>query len=204
VLKVLVRLGFILALTALIGAAGMVAIQSLTEDRIEANQKQTLLRAFNALIPASEYDNDPSADVISVDMPDTLGGAGRQGYLAKRKGTIIGTFLEVSTRQGYSGTIRLLIAIRNNGTLGGVRVLEHHETPGLGDGIEVSKSPWITIFSGTSLNNPSQEKWKVKKDGGVFDQFTGATITPRAIVTAIRDTLVYVEQNHEKIFGKQP
>ena len=102
---------------------------------------------------------------------------------------------------GYSGEIRLLVGIRYDGSLSGVRVLEHHETPGLGDAIEEGRSDWITRFTGLSLSNPAAPGWTVKRDGGHFDQFTGATITPRAVVKAVHRCLIYFAQNRAYLFA---
>ena len=104
--------------------------------------------------------------------------------------------------EGYGGGIRLLVAINYDGTLAGVRVLSHHETPGLGDKIEAERSDWILQFEGLSLENPAPRNWRVKKDGGRFDQFTGATITPRAVVAAVYDALVYFEAHREALFER--
>jgi Na+-translocating ferredoxin:NAD+ oxidoreductase subunit G len=101
---------------------------------------------------------------------------------------------------GYAGPIQLLVSVLRDGTVGGVRVLFHHETPGLGDKIEERKSDWVLSFDGKSLSNPTLEGWAVKRDGGEFDQFTGATITPRAIVQAVKNTLIYVQQQGDALF----
>ncbi|NCC28094.1 MAG: RnfABCDGE type electron transport complex subunit G, partial [Gammaproteobacteria bacterium] len=101
---------------------------------------------------------------------------------------------------GYAGPIQLLVSVLRDGSVGGVRVLFHHETPGLGDKIEERKSDWVLSFDGKSLSNPTPERWAVKRDGGEFDQFTGATITPRAIVHAVKNTLIYVQQQGDALF----
>jgi len=105
---------------------------------------------------------------------------------------------EVSA-DGYSGPIRLLIGLRPDGTLTAVRVLEHRETPGLGDGIEASRSDWIRRFAGLSLGNPPAEEWALHRSGGRFEQFTGATITPRAVVRAVKSTLIYFAAHREDL-----
>jgi electron transport complex protein RnfG len=105
--------------------------------------------------------------------------------------------------QGYNGNIYLLVAIRYSGKLAGVRVVKHRETPGLGDAIDEKRSDWISSFDNKSLQNPAPKDWKVKRDGGVFDQFTGATITPRAVVDAVYKTLQYFEKHRDELFTKQ-
>jgi electron transport complex protein RnfG len=102
---------------------------------------------------------------------------------------------------GYAGTIKLLVGINYDGSIAGVRVVSHKETPGLGDAIEAERSDWILGFNGHSLREPGEERWKVKKDGGIFDQFSGATITPRAIVAAVHNTLSYYQNNREALFA---
>src|SRR5690606_27069458 len=108
--------------------------------------------------------------------------------------------LTVTAPNGYGGAIRLLVGIREDGTVAGVRVIDHRETPGLGDGIEIEKSDWMTDFEGRSLGDPPVQRWRVKKDGGEFDQFTGATITPRAVVTAVRNALIYFRTHRQALF----
>ena len=102
---------------------------------------------------------------------------------------------------GYGGDIHVLVAVKSDGSLAGVRVLAHKETPGLGDLIDEDKSKWIFSFNGLSLGNPPEKQWKVKRDGGSFDQFTGATITPRAVVKAVKKVLVYFKANQESVFS---
>jgi electron transport complex protein RnfG len=101
---------------------------------------------------------------------------------------------------GYSGKIHLLVGVFADGSVAGVRAVKHSETPGLGDAIETQKSDWIFSFNDRSLSSPVPSNWLVKKDGGDFDQFTGATITPRAIVLAVKNTLLYYQQNADSIF----
>jgi electron transport complex protein RnfG len=136
------------------------------------------------VIPAGIHDNNPAADVLQLQ----INGTPLMVYRARKANHVTGVAFEAS-RKGYSGDIRLLIGIDEAGKLLGVRVLQHTETPGLGDKIEVTRSDWITHFTGKSLGDPSDDKWAVKKDGGPFDQFSGATITPRAVVNTIRDGL---------------
>ncbi len=102
---------------------------------------------------------------------------------------------------GYSGNIRLLVGVQADDTLSGVRVVAHRETPGLGDAIDEQRSDWVYGFDGKSLGNPPLAKWAVRKDGGHFDQLTGATITPRAIVRAVRRTLLYYRANREALYA---
>jgi electron transport complex protein RnfG len=114
---------------------------------------------------------------------------------------VTGVILPATARDGYSGDIRLLVGIHADGRVAGVRAVGHRETPGLGDKIELKKSDWILDFNGRALGDPAFKQWTVRKDGGVFDQFTGATVTPRAVVTAVRRTLEYVQNHHADLFA---
>ena len=143
--------------------------------------------SLGQVIPASIHDNNPVADTITLTddqgQPMTV-------YRALAKGQVTGVAYEIHG-SGYAGQIKLMLGVAADGKVLGVRVLAHKETPGLGDKIEVKKGDWIQRFTGLALGDPPVEKWKVKKDGGEFDQFTGATITPRGVVGAIRDGLAF-------------
>src|SRR5690606_16997828 len=120
-------------------------------------------------------------------------------WRARQQGQVVVVILPAVTMDGYSGRIDLLVGIRANGELAGVRVTHHRETPGLGDKLEVGKSQWIFSFEGKSLSMPAPEGWAVRKDGGEFDQFVGATITPRAVVRAVRNALLYFQQHRDEL-----
>ena len=192
--------GLILALFAVAGT-GLVAFTNLqTADRIAANERATLLRSLTALVPADSIDNDIVSDNKFLDDPERLGGDNIIVYLGRRQGRPIAAVFESIVPDGYSGPMKLLVAVRTDGTLGGVRVVSHRETPGLGDKIELQKSDWILGFDNRSLNNPVLAGWGVKRDGGVFDQFTGATVTPRSIVKSVKNTLLYFRDYGEQLF----
>ena len=192
--------GIVLFLFAVAGV-GLVALVHLqTEARIIANERQALLDQLNALVPAHTIDNDIVSDVITVSAPDRLGGKETQVHLGRKAGKPVAAVFTSIVPDGYSGPIKLLVAVRIDGSLGGVRVISHKETPGLGDKVEERKSDWIFGFENRSLQDPLPAKWKVKKDGGVFDQFTGATITPRSIVLAVKNTLIYFRDRGESLF----
>lgn len=171
--------GFSLVATLLLALA-----YGLTKEPIEQSALADLRQSLEQVIPAGIHDNNPAVDSVQL----KLDGLSLRVYQARKAGHVTGVAFETS-RKGYSGDIRLLLGIDENGKLLGVRVLSHTETPGLGDKIEVARTDWITRFTGLSLGNPADEKWAVKKDGGPFDQFAGATITPRAVVVGIRDGL---------------
>ncbi|TVR67553.1 MAG: electron transport complex subunit RsxG [Candidatus Competibacteraceae bacterium] len=192
----------ILASFAILGA-GLVAVTHIgTQDRIAAAQQAALEANLNALVPEERYDNRVAEDRLDVVAPEWLGtDQPVPFYRARQAGQPVALFATPVAPDGYSGSIHLLIGVYADGTLAGVRVLAHRETPGLGDVIEERRSPWILSFTGKSLTNPPPERWKVKKDGGVFDQFTGATVTPRAVVGAVRRFLEYVQIHHERLFA---
>jgi electron transport complex protein RnfG len=189
-----------LGLYSLIGLGLLALIHAATGERIAANQRAELLQSLEALVPKARFDNDVLADVISIrderlgtNEPVTV-------YRARREGQPVAAILTAVAPDGYNGGITLLVALRPDGVLAGVRVLEHHETPGLGDLIDASKSGWIRRFEGSSLLNPAAPRWRVKRDGGDFDQFTGATITPRAVVGAIYKALLVFKDRGDELF----
>jgi electron transport complex protein RnfG len=176
-----------------------------TSEQIAANKRRALLESLNELIPPQRYDNDIFSDVLLVESPELLGTEQEVPvYRARKSGWPVAAVLAPVAPDGYNGTIRLLVAANMDGSLAGVRVIEHRETPGLGDAIEAGKSDWIRSFEGKSLGEPPEEQWKVKRDGGVFDQFTGATITPRAVVKAVRKALLYFETHRQSLFEQAP
>lgn len=193
--------GFLLWLFSVIGTTLVAFTQQQTLDRIAANEKKVLLRNLYTLLPAEKLDNDIAQDAIELAANDLLGTDTRSvAYRARKDNEPVAVIFNAIAPDGYSGKIHLLIGVYNDASLAGVRVVKHNETPGLGDGIEIRKSDWILAFNGKSLENPEPEQWKVKRDAGVFDQLTGATITPRAIVKAVKNTLVYFEQNRETLY----
>lgn len=173
-----------------------------TAEKIAANEKATLMREINKLVPVETTDNDLLKDHITVKATE-LGRSSVTVYRARMQGKPVAVVLSPIEAPGYASPIHLIVAILENGTLGGVRVLRHQETPGLGDKIEESRHDWILGFSGKSLGNPAPERWRVKRDGGDFDQFTGATITPRAIVTAVKKALEYYAQHKDAMIAEQ-
>ncbi|PIE83666.1 MAG: electron transport complex subunit RsxG [Candidatus Contendobacter odensis] len=195
------RATLILSGFALVGV-GLVAITySGTKNTIAEAQQAALEASLNRLVPAAHYDNPIVRDRIEVTAPDWLGTDQPVSiYRARKNGQPVALFATPIAPDGYSGSIQLLIGVYVDGNLAGVRVLTHQETPGLGDAIDERRSPWILAFSGKSLTNPNPAGWKVKKDGGVFDQFTGATITPRAVVKATRKFLEYFRDHRDKLF----
>jgi electron transport complex protein RnfG len=204
--RMLVAAGLLAAFA--VAGAGLVALTAqATRERIAANERAYLLRSLNDVVPASAYDNDLFTDTTEVVDAELLGSPDPvTAYRARRDGRPVAVILNVVAPDGYSGPIRLVIGIDARGELTGVRVVSHRETPGLGDDIEVERSDWILGFAGLGLDSLPEQGWAVKRDGGQFDQFTGATITPRAVVKAVHNALIYFEAHRERLFegGQAP
>lgn len=197
----MLRTGVALALFAVAGTAIVAYTFDQTRARIAESERASLLQKLHALLPPGQHDNDLLHDTLEVAAPE-LGSRTVKVHRARKAGTpVAAVFTPVIAPDGYSGPIKLLIAIRYDGTLAGVRVIGHRETPGLGDPIEESRSDWILKFTGRSLSDPQPDQWKVKKDGGAFDQFTGATITPRAVVKAVYNSLNYFAAHRDELFA---
>jgi len=194
-----------LFLFAIIGTGLVAYIFESTEERIAENQRRALLKSLNELVPEELYDNDIYADILYVQNGELLGtDAPVPVYRARKNGWPVAAVLAPVAPDGYNGSIRLLVAIQLNGKLAGVRVIQHRETPGLGDRIEAERSDWVLEFNGKSLFDPQENNWKVKRDGGTFDQFTGATITPRAVVKAVKEALLYYKAYGQTLFEQHP
>ncbi|MEO0997550.1 MAG: RnfABCDGE type electron transport complex subunit G [Pseudomonadota bacterium] len=191
----------VLALVAL-GAAGLITLtERATRERIEQNRQTLLRQQFEPVLAGVDYDTLDVGDPLVVDAPELS--ANRQPvqiWRALRDGRTAAVAAQVS-RIGYSGPIVLLVGIDARATVTAVRVVAHRETPGIGDPIERDRSDWITGFDGLSLGNPPPADWRLRDAGGNFDGFTGASITPRAVVTLVGDTLLYFERNRERLIA---
>jgi electron transport complex protein RnfG len=195
--KGILRSAATLGLVAVIGTSLLTGVDRLTADRIAQQERRVVLEQLGQLIP-QDHDNDLLQDRISFkDELHFPRGQTVRAYRARLQGETQAVVLRFRAVNGYSGDIVLLAGINRDGSLRGVRVVSHRETPGLGDAIELEKSDWIRQFTGRSLTAPPIERWAVQRDGGDFDQITGATITPRAIVAAVRDALLYFEANRD-------
>lgn len=189
-----------LGIFAVITGGTIAVTQALTEDRITEQAARAEAKALFEIIPESAHNNDLLKDTITLPASDRLATDGAMtAWVARQNGQPVGMILPATAPDGYSGAIKLLVGVDLEGTILGVRVIGHKETPGLGDRIETRKSNWIKDFEGHSLGNPAPRKWNVKKNGGVFDQFTGATITPRAVVKAVKRSLAYLKKNKQVI-----
>jgi len=195
-----IRSGVLLGLIAVLGTALLAGVNALTYERIVEQEKLRVLQQFNALVATTSYNNDVLNDRIDIrdeaffHHPEPVA-----VYRARMDDKPVAVLMTVTAPDGYNGDIRLLVAIDITGTILGVRVVSHRETPGLGDPIEIARGDWILGFTDKSLLNPQGRGWAVKRDGGEFDQFTGATISPRAVVKAVHRTLLYFKANQQSL-----
>ena len=191
----------LLMIFAIIGSGIVGLTYESTYERIKRNEQLVLLRKLNTILLPSEYDNDLLNDQITLEQDILLGtSTPSKAYLAYKNNKPVAVVLSPVAPNGYSGPINMLVGIYHDGTIAGVRVVKHRETPGLGDAVESQRSDWILGFDDESLENPGPKQWKVKRDGGAFDQFTGATITPRAVVTAVHSALLYFNEHRKELF----
>jgi len=189
-----------------IATTGLIVLTQVgTADHIEAAKRQALEKALQEIIPARLYNNDLLQGAVEIPKSEFLGSKEtRAAYIAKKDGVPAAVILQTTAPEGYGGSINLLVGIDADGSVTGVRVVPpHFETPGLGDKIDLAKSDWISGFNGKNLSSPPPKGWRVKKDGGEFDAFTGATITPRAVVDAVHKSLQYFDEQHLSLFGTQ-
>ena len=180
-----------------------------TKPALEASAAEEKMKLIHEVLPAAEYDNQlltdtqnlPAIPELGLDEPTTL-------YRARRGKQPAALVFEAQALDGYAGKIRLLVAVRADGTVAGVRVTQHKETPGLGDYVEPKKdknkaTPWITQFNGLDPLKLDGREWKVKKDGGRFDSYAGATITPRAVIKAVGKAVRYANEHRDQWFASQ-
>ena len=195
------RNSLLLALFAVCTTALIAGTFLFTKDKITLQKRMAEERALLEIVPRSRHDNSMLDDTLDAG-PDAEGlglAEDRKIYLARAEGQVVAAIIPAVTPDGYRGDIAMIVGINFDGTIAGVRVVEHRETPGLGDKVDLKKSDWILDFNGKSLVNPSSAGWKVKKEGGEFDQFTGATITPRAVVYQILKTLQYFNDDQQRL-----
>ncbi|UAA37877.1 electron transport complex subunit RsxG [Paraneptunicella aestuarii] len=207
--ETVLRHGLLLGLFALV-TSGLIALTHwATADRIAAQERQTLLNTLNKIIPPAQYNNDVASDCTLVNAPILFGlnESGKSAnqslhlYRARMDDAPVALAVEAISQDGYSGQIKMLVSLLADGSIGGTRIIAHKETPGLGDKIEERVSSWITVFSGEPADNVHDSVWAVKKDGGKFDQFTGATITPRAVVAGVGNAVKYMQTHWDEAFS---
>ena len=194
--------GVTLAAIAAICTALVATTYHLTKDRIAANEQAFLEQKLAPVLSGISFEGSISESKRVIEAPHDL--PGREDALIYRvyaDGEPVAALFAVTAPDGYAGPIRILLGVDVNGVVTGLRILEHRETPGLGDKIEEGKSDWVYQFNGKSLGNPDIEDWYIRRDGGEFDQLSGASVTPRAVINAVRETLLYFDANREQIFA---
>jgi len=188
--------GVLLGAVALLTSAALALAARVTEADIKAAEAADLKQSLTQVLPGT-YDNDLLKDTVTL--------PGKDGdvlvYRARHAGKVDAVVYRV-IGHGYAGALVCVMGVSREGKILGVRVIKHAETPGLGDKIEPAKGNWIHSFEGKWLGEPPVEKWGVKKDGGVFDQFAGATITPRGVVKAVKQGLEFFEQNRATLLDE--
>lgn len=199
--KLLLRSALLLGGITAVASLLLYSVYVMSAPILAQHQQEALLRQLNSLVPADQYNNALAEDTLTVTVPELDLKAPVTIYRARQDNQAVASLLVVTAPNGYSGEIKLMVAVRADGRLAGVRVLAHKETPGLGDYIEDKRSPWVHQFVDKSLTDPSLSRWKVKKDGGIFTYNTGATITPRAIVSTVARTLTWVNENRERLYA---
>ena len=195
--------GVLLFLFALVTAGLLETTYEGTKDTIAAAERRAAEKALLEIVPAERIDNDLLLDTLPIPKAawQQLGLiSGGDLHIARKTNDIVAVIVPAVAPDGYSGAIKMIVGVNQDGSLAGVRVLTHSETPGLGDKVDLKKSQWILSFNDKSLTNPTPDNWAVKKDGGEFDQFTGATITPRAVVQQVRKVLEFVESRRDELF----
>ncbi|MEL0630232.1 electron transport complex subunit RsxG [Psychromonas aquatilis] len=196
------RNALLLAIFSVVCTGAIALINVLTQPLILEQQQIALQNNINELIKENEYDNKIIESCFMVTDPMLLGDKEpKQVFIATKENQPVAALIQTNTFKGYSGEIKLLVGIYENGSVAGVRINSHTETPGLGDKIQTNKSDWIYSFDGKEYTEETKSQWAVKKDGGTFDAFTGATITPRAVVDAVKDTLLFFQKNKETLFN---
>ncbi|MDP3086986.1 MAG: electron transport complex subunit RsxG [Methylotenera sp.] len=202
ILKHATKTAITLVAFAFVGTVMLAYVFDITRAPIEASENEARLALFKQILPVNTYDNDLLKESIEIAPNAQLGNHHPTvANIAKLNNKTAGVILEAIAHDGYSGDIKLLIAIRADGTISGVRVLAHKETPGLGDYIDIAHGNWIKLFNDESVDKTLTEQWKVKKDGGKFDYMVGATITPRAVVKAVLKALQFYEVNKQTLFA---
>jgi electron transport complex protein RnfG len=196
------KTGLTLALIAAICTALVATTFQLTKDRIVANEKALLEQALQPALAGVIYDSSVSESRLVLPPPHGLPGTEAAIiYRVFAEDKPVAALFAVTARDGFSGAIRILVGVNFDGTVTGVRILQHRETPGLGDKIDASRSDWVFQFDGHSLTSPAISGWAIRSDGGEFDQLTGASVTPRAVIKAIRETLLYFDAQRDEIFA---
>ncbi|MGF1815669.1 electron transport complex subunit RsxG [Vibrio splendidus] len=194
--------GLVLAIFAC-ASTGLVAVTHyLTKDQIKQQEQAQLLSVLNQVIPHNLHDNELFSACTLVEAEELGAEQAMPAYIATLNGEPSAIAIEAIAPDGYNGAIKVIVGMKIDGTILGTRVLSHRETPGLGDKIDLRVSDWILSFAGKQVTESNLDRWKVRKDGGDFDQFTGATITPRAVVKSVKQAVQYVNQNNQALLAQ--
>lgn len=194
--------GLVLAIFAC-ASTGLVAVTHyLTKDQIKQQEQAQLLSVLNQVIPHDLHDNELFSSCTLVQAEELGTEKAMPAYIAKINGKPSAIAIEAIAPDGYNGAIKVIVGMKIDGTILGTRVLSHQETPGLGDKIDLRVSDWVLSFAGKQVTDSNLDRWKVRKDGGDFDQFTGATITPRAVVKSVKQAVQYVNQNNQALLSQ--
>jgi len=195
--------GLILAGFALVVSAIVALTHQGTKEQIARQETKQLLKILDQVIVKGSYDNELYKHCVTTNSLQFLGSKKNQrAFVALKGNDPVAIAIETIAPNGYNGNINLIVGINAQGIVTGVRTLAHQETPGLGDKIEIVKSDWITSFNNQAVDGHKDVRWQVKKDGGQFDQFTGATITPRAVVQAVKNSVIYFKRNQQRLFSE--
>lgn len=185
-----------LSIFAVITSGAIALTQVSTKDQILANEREARAKALYEIVPRETIDNNLLEDTYAVNAPTlTASEEPVDAFLARRNGQVVTVILPVVAPDGYTGRIKMIVGINADESIAGVRILAHKETPGLGDKVELKKSDWVLNFNGQHYEGDEDPSWAVNKDGGRFDQFTGATITPRAVVNATARAIHYFREH---------
>ena len=196
------KAGLTLAAIAAICTALVAATWQLTRERIAENEHAWLERSLRPALADLFFDGNVTESVLVIPAPHELpGDDDALVYRVFSDGEPVAALFAVTAPKGYVGPIRIIVGVKFDGTVSGVRIVEHNETPGLGDRVESTRSDWVFQFDGRQLGDPVVDRWHLKVDGGDFDQLSGASITPRAIVGAVRETLLYFDANRDALFA---
>ena len=201
-MNTVIKSGLTLAVIGAICAALVATTFMQTKDRIAANEKAWLEKSLKPALAGLSFDGGISESVLIIPAPHELPGPDDvMVYRVYSDSQPVAALFAVTARDGYAGPIRILVGIEYDGTVTGIRILKHRETPGLGDRIVSARSDWVFQFDGRSLSDPKLERWALKTDGGMFDQLSGASVTPRAVIKAVRETLIYFAARRDEIFA---
>ncbi len=194
--------GFTLATIGAVCAALVATTYLVTRDRIAANEKAWLEKSLKPALAGLFFEGSVSESMLVIRSPHDLPGPDDviiYRLFAEEKP--VAALIAVTARDGYAGPIRVLVGVEYDGAVTGIRIVEHRETPGLGDRIVSTRSDWVFQFDGQSLGNPDATGWALKRDGGQFDQLTGASVTPRAVISVVKETLIYFDAHRDEIFA---